>query len=88
MATLAALVAAAPVLRVYFHDDLLHLLQIANFGPLEFITTPNAGHMYLVRNSVFLLNFRVCVMHAGAYLAGLVATHVANVVLLFLLSAV
>jgi len=86
VAALAALLAAAPVLRVYFHDDdFLHLFQIANFGPLEFITTPNAGHMYLVRNSVFFLNFLVFGMHAGAYLAGLVATHVANVLLLFVL---
>src|SRR5262245_14058488 len=86
VATLGALLAAAPVLLVYVHDDhLLHLCQIANFGPLEFITTPNAGHMYLVRNSVFFLNFWVFGMHAGAYLAGLVATHVANVLLLFLL---
>jgi len=79
VAALGALLAAAPVLRVYFHDDdFLHLFQIANFGPREFITAPNAGHMYLVRNSIFFLNFRAFGMHAGAYLAGVVATHVAN----------
>jgi hypothetical protein len=86
VAALAALLAAAPVLRVYFHDDdFLHLFQITNFGPLEFITAPNAGHMYLVRNSIFFLNFLAFGMHAGAYLAGAVATHVANVLLLFVL---
>ena len=86
VAALCALLAAAPVLQVYFHDDdLLHLFQITNFGPLEFITAPNAGHMYLVRNSIFFLNFLAFGMHAGAYLAGAVATHVANVLLLFVL---
>ena len=86
LAALGALLAAAPVLRVYFHDDdFLHLYQIANFGPREFITAPNAGHMYLVRNTIFFLNFQLFGMHAGGYLASAVATHVANVLLLFVL---
>jgi len=84
VAALAALLATSPILRVYFHDDdFLHLFQIANFGPGEFITAPYSGHMYLVRNSVFLLTFRLFGMHAGVFLACALATHIANVLLLF-----
>ena len=86
VAALGALLAAAPVLGVYFHDDdFLHLFEITNFGPLAFITAPYAGHMCLVMNSIFFLNFLAFGMHAGAYLAGVVATHIANVLLLFVL---
>jgi hypothetical protein len=87
VSALGGLLAASPILGVYFHDDdFLHLFQLANFGPREFITAPYAGHMYLVRNSVFFLTFRLFGMHAAAYLASAAATHVANVLLLFVLT--
>jgi len=86
VAALGGLLATHPLLRVYLHDDdFLHLFQLTNFGPAEFITSPYAGHMYLVRNSVFFLTFRLFGMHAAAYLASAVVTHVVNVLLLFAL---
>jgi hypothetical protein len=86
VAALGALLAAAPLLGIYFHDDdFLHLFQLMNFGPREFITAPYAGHMHLVRNSVFYLTFLLFGMHAAAYFASVVVTHVANVLLLFAL---
>src|SRR5262249_31252376 len=84
LAALGGLLAASPILEAYFHDDdFLHLFQLVNYGPREFITAPYAGHMYLVRNSVFFLTFWLFGMHATAYLASVLATHVANVLLLF-----
>jgi hypothetical protein len=84
VAALGGLLAASPIVGAYFHDDdFLHLFQLANYGPREFITAPYGGHMYLVRNSVFFLTFRFFGMRATAYLASALATHVANVLLLF-----
>ena len=84
VAALGGLLAAAPILKFYFfEDDFGHLFQITNFGPRVFITEPSAFHMYMVRNSVFFLTFRLFGMQACAYLACALATHVANVLLLF-----
>jgi len=86
VAALGSLLASLQLLGVYLHDDdFLHLFRLTDFGPGEFIIAPYAGHMLLVRNSVFFLTFRLFGMHAAAYLACAVVTHVANVLLLFAL---
>ena len=85
VAALVAVAAAAPILRVYFAlDDFDYLYRFANYGPaLPVLAAPQGGHMCLVRNVLFFLTFRLFGMHACAYLACALATHVANVLLLF-----
>src|SRR5262249_15796549 len=76
VAALGSLLASLQLLGVYLHDDdFLHLFRLTDFGPGEFIIAPYAGHMLLVRNSVFFLTFRLFGMHAAAYLACAVVTH-------------
>jgi hypothetical protein len=82
----AALV-AWPILGNYFHaDDFSHLLELAAFGPRDFILAPNAGHMYLVRNAAFYVSFLAFDMQPPGYFACAVATHVLNALLLFALA--
>src|SRR5262245_43446596 len=86
VAALGSLLASLQLLGVYLHDDdFLHLFHLTDFGPAEFIVSPYAGHMLLMRNFAFFLTFRVFGMHAAAYLACAVVTHVANVLLPFAL---
>jgi hypothetical protein len=82
----AAAVAAWPILGNYFYaDDFTHLFELASFGPWEFLTAPNAGHMYLVRNAVFYASFRVFGMEPLGYFWTALVTHVANTLLLAIL---
>lgn len=83
----AAAVAAltnAPILGHYFlADDFANLVEVANFGPREFIPAPASGHLCIVRNSALYLTFLAFGMRAEAYFAIVLATHVLNVLLLF-----
>ena len=74
----AAGVAAWPILRNdFFADDYLHLFELANFGPVDFIVSPYAGQMYLARNAVFYLSYLAFGMRPAGYLGLALATHVA-----------
>ena len=84
LAVAAAVLATWPILGNYFYaDDFDHLLELATFGPRDFILAPNAGHMYLVRNAVFYLSFLAFDMEPAGYFTGAVATHGLNALLLF-----
>src|SRR5262245_56402464 len=89
-AALAAAVAFAtnvPIVRNFFTaDDFEHLVDLANFGPGPFILQTHAGHMYLVRNSIFTLHVLAFGAHPAGYFLFALATHVANVVMLFVLA--
>lgn len=57
LAALAATAVNLPIVRnFFFADDFDHLVFLQNYGPLSFIVQPHAGHMYLVRNTVFWLH--------------------------------
>jgi hypothetical protein len=84
LVVVTALAAAWPVLGNYFYaDDFANLVELANYGPRDFLTAPAAGHMYIVRNAVFFLSFRLLGMEPTGYFVIALATHVANVLLLY-----
>src|SRR5262249_44991187 len=73
-----------PITRVYFHaDDLLHLLTIADEGPLAFILKPFGGHAYLARNVMFVASYDLFGLRSEAYYWVVLLTHLLNVALLF-----
>jgi len=83
VAAVTASLVAWPILGNYFHaDDFSHLLELAAFGPRDFLIAPNAGHMYLVRNAAFYFSFLAFDMQPPGYFATVVATHVLNTLLL------
>lgn len=74
------------ILLNYFRaDDFLHLYYLVNLGPLDMILNPFGGHMLIVRNLVMASSFAVFGLHPLPYFAVVLATHVANTVLVFLL---
>lgn len=80
----AALLAALPVADNYFYaDDFTHLFDLLTLGPWTFVTAPNAGHMYLVRNGMFYLSYLQFGMDPQGYFATVIGTHVVNAVLLW-----
>src|SRR5690349_2979228 len=86
VAVLAAAATNAPIVRSFFTaDDFEHLIDLANFGPAPFILQPRAGHMYLVRNSVFTLHFLAFGMQPAGYFLFALGTHALNVGMLFVL---
>jgi hypothetical protein len=63
-------------------DDFLHLYQLTNTDLAQFVLTPHAGHVYLVRNTIFAAAHALFGLDARLYLYALLATHLVNVVLL------
>src|SRR4051794_25632054 len=45
--------------KFFYRDDFLHFFQIGNWPPLEFIFSTNGGHLYIVRNLVFYLSYKI-----------------------------
>jgi hypothetical protein len=77
----------ARILLNYFRaDDFLHLYRLVNFGPRDMILDPFGGHMLIVRNLVMASSFTLFGLHPLPYFAGVLMTHVANAVLVFLLA--
>jgi len=84
LAAAAALLANASILgHFFFADDFANFLEVANVGAHDLLLNPVAGHMLVLRNAVTALWFPLFGMHAGAYFALALATHVANVLLVF-----
>jgi len=88
---LAAIAACAAILanvwilgQFFFADDFANLVEVANFGPGDFIIAPaGGGHMSMLRNVMLYLSFRAFGMDATGYFAIVLVTHVVNVLLLF-----
>ena len=73
-----------PITRVYFYaDDLLHLLTIADEGPLAFILKPFGGHALLACNVMFVASYKLFGLRSEAYYWVVLLTHLLNVSLLF-----
>lgn len=80
----AGLLAAWPVADNYFYaDDFAHLFDLVSFGAWDFLLTPNAGHMYVVRNFMFYMTYLDFGMEPAGYFATVIATHVLNGLLLW-----
>jgi hypothetical protein len=85
-AVVVAIATNAPILRNFFTaDDFEHLVDLANFGAGPFLLQPHAGHMYLVRNSVFTLHVLAFGARPLGYFVCALATHTMNVLMLFAL---
>lgn len=79
----AAAAAWRPLLDAYFHsDDFIHLYDLVTLPPAAFLTQVWAGHLYIVRNSVFIALFQLFGPNPGPWFATVLATHLINVLLL------
>lgn len=86
VAAVGAGIAAAPILGNYFYqDDFGNFYEVANFGLRDFLVGTAAGHMYVVRNALFYVLFLLFRLESTPVFTVVLATHVANVLLLFAL---
>jgi hypothetical protein len=77
----------ATILRTYFaDDDFLHLYELVNLGPRELVLSPFGGHMCMVRNLVMAASFALFGLEPRPYFAIVLATHMANTALVFLVA--
>lgn len=73
-----------PIVRNYFFsDDFLNLYRIENDGVVQYLLTPLAGHVLVVRNALFLLFARAFDVNPAPYFWVVWLTHLGNVALLF-----
>jgi hypothetical protein len=73
-----------PITRVFFFaDDLVHLVEIENEGPLVFLLRPFGGNAFLGRNLVFLTTYRLFGPDPTVFQWTVLVTHLLNVWLLF-----
>jgi hypothetical protein len=71
--------------HVYFYaDDFMHLYDAVNLSPLAFALQPHGGHLYVVRNLVLDLTLALAGPEPEWFMATVLATHLLNVWLLFL----
>ena len=80
---LSAIVYYPIVGNYFFDDDFLNLFHIVNDPTLQYLVTPNGGHLLLTRNALFLLNFHLFGIEPAYYYWGALLTHLCNVCLLF-----
>jgi hypothetical protein len=74
-----------PILGNSLHsDDFFHLYNLVSNGPLRFLLTPHGGHVLIVRNLVFTACYLLFGLNPLGYFVLVLATHLANVYLLFL----
>ena len=87
-ALLVALALAAfvffPITRNYFRaDDFGNLQWVVNFPLLRWIFQPQAGHVYMVRNTLFFLSYEAFGPQPTYFYWTALLTHLLNVGLLF-----
>ncbi len=72
-----------PLLDAYFYaDDFLHLFDRVTLGAPRFLTQIWGGHLYLVRNAVFLALFDAFGPDPRPFFCSMLVTHLVNVALL------
>jgi len=80
----AVLIVNIQVLFTFFYaDDFIHLYQIANWSPLEFIFSSFGGHLYIFRNLIFYCMFKLFGLNSVAYFSIVLLTHLVNAYLLY-----
>jgi hypothetical protein len=67
----------------FFNDDFFHLYDLVTSGVARFVTQVWAGHLYLVRNTVFVGMFRAFGPDPHPYFWSVLMTHLLNVLLLY-----
>lgn len=73
-----------PILYNYFFgDDLYFIFQIINAPLQTFLFAPYGGHLFVARNVVFVLCYRLFGSEPTGYFAVALATHLVNIVLLY-----
>src|SRR5262245_61122088 len=76
------------ILRTYFRgDDFLHLYNLRDVGAWEMVLWPFGGHMYVVRNGIMALTFWAFGLEPLPFFTGVLATHLVNTVLVFVLGS-
>lgn len=84
LAVVLALIVYYPITGNYFFgDDLLNLYRIVNFGFVEYVLRPYAGHILVVRNAIFYLCFELFGTQVRYYFYLVLLTHLVNVFLVF-----
>jgi len=72
------------ILHTYFWaDDFMCMLKIVDWGFFRFVFEPFAGHVPLLRNVVFDVTYQLFGLHASAFFAIVLLTHLANTWLVF-----
>jgi hypothetical protein len=69
--------------NTFYSDDFLNLYHIANHALLEYLLTPNGGHVLVTRNAVFYLTAQLAGVEPMPYYWSAVVAHLVNVALLF-----
>lgn len=73
-----------PITQNYFyHDDFLYLYQLNNNQFFQFLVRPHGGHVQPSRNLIFYLLHAAFGTESRGYFVAVLATHLANVALLF-----
>src|SRR5512139_454444 len=73
-----------PITGNYFYaDDFLNLYQIGNNSLLQYLITPNGGHVLVTRNAVFYVMHLLFGTQPEYYFWAALLTHLLNVSLLF-----
>jgi len=67
----------------FFADDFLNLFKIVNDPVLQYLVTPNGGHLLVTRNAIFYLMFQLFGAHPEGYYWSAFLTHLVNVGLLY-----
>lgn len=68
----------------FFHeDDFFHFYQIASWRPLDFIFFSIGGHLYIFRNFVLFILFKLFGLNATAFFSVILITHLGNACLLY-----
>jgi len=82
---LAAAVSYPITYNYFFGDDLLSVYEVINKPLVELLLVPYGGHLYIVRNALFVLLYRLFGPDPHAYYWVAFITHLVNVALLALL---
>jgi hypothetical protein len=88
LAPLVPLVAALwmwhPILGAFFYaDDFIHLFDLLTLGVPRFLAQPWGGHLYLVRNAVFVALYDAFGAEPRPWFWSVLLTHLLNVLLLY-----
>jgi hypothetical protein len=79
----SAVVYGPVVHNFFFADDFLNLYHMQNNGAVEYLLTPNGGHLHITRNIMFLLTRTLFGTDPRIYYATEVVNHLVNVYLLY-----
>src|SRR5262249_45664145 len=84
IAVVLAALAYYPITRNYFFaHDFLNIYHLVNDPLVEYLVTPNGGHVLLARNAIFYASWRLFGTDPTPYFWVVFVTHLVNVALAF-----